>query len=1079
MTKADLLALLSFRNKAVPSGDTIQQLNETLGNVLESEYSLLQALNTEDADFTQQLRLEGWFQKTFKAVEYYVQAYFSLNPCATRVVYNPHPPSVKSDTFLITRMLKFYALKGLTIPLVKVMLTDEQLLAVQNPAEDSIFPPAQEGSSPANSGSVPEQGTAPFDHVLAVSSGPGTGKTTAATHRAKALGDQGVICLAYTNAAKNHFIRQVKNIVSNIDDVGDKLKRMNEDDEAVAPPKICVFTIHSLAAYFLPKHSAPADSGFSKAPSASTERSSQPAGTSMVGDDFDRSLVQAMGELDKYRSFFYNKDGTNVFNHIIVDEAQDLTKERYDFVLALFKTLCQGEASCRKTLAFFGDPRQRLITRAGNEFQALFETSVEPSCGMPVQKLFFSKSFRFQNEKLLELANSLSLQRPSIHVPLVPATPCLTNQLVKVFSAAEDVADTIIDLIENGSQPHDICIIHMSTKKGCKASKDVADIKQIIVSRSIAGKTISCLEAWKEGSVLTTSIHAVKGLEFDYVFFVGANNFPQGFEKVCEGNELRSLNFVANTRARKQLYYLSNEAFNLPEGVPCELTENGRTARRYSVQYKPKVAIRSEEVSDADYQRFEEANTFFPQASPEALSSTSLGAYTPDQFSALVTPEASSPSSPTVSGQATPFPTTNPSPGKNGFQLFTRPVKALDKTPVPFYYETISAVLSVVRGETLVQRDNVVMKSYAPADVFKNNQNLTAYDLTTSASLLEAKNVVHINREHEALYRELQEPYPVEALEKHKRYHKLVKGSDSFLGSMRDINNNVMFLASLLETDATQAKAYHGVVCARIKASCIIAPKAILVFSGSLHLCSLVKSVVQATKGVKVFSVSLTSGAVLEVSEAPYNAFRYEYYVSVLYSLTAHKQVMSAKQASEPFVHPCFFVDTEFLTKTEGKKDTIWDIAVIDGCDLYSSLVTLVDCGESTFNQTKRINDHGISYAQVVGSPVIDQVLDKFCGMIERLSRAKLFYYNAPHDISWLAGDKLDSKADYGIDLIDLFRGEHLRSKGSQAENYARVCAFQADKYAHIKLHTAVSDALLLYEMTRCILRPSSAGQLA
>ena len=65
-----------------------------------------------------------------------------------------------------------------------------------------------------------------------------------------------------------------------------------------------------------------------------------------------------------------------------------------------------------------------------------------------------------------------------------------------------------------------------------------------------------------------------------------------------------------------------------------------------------------------------------------------------------------------------------------------------------------------------------------------------------------------------------------------------MKGSDSELGDMREISNNLMSLASLLNG----RNVYQSVVGAKIKASCIICDTAILVFSSSYHLCSLVKS---------------------------------------------------------------------------------------------------------------------------------------------------------------------------------------------------------------------------------------------
>jgi hypothetical protein len=1057
LSKTDHLFLLSWRGVVAKNTDTLAKLVEMLGPISQTEQRALNNFNAEDREFTNSLAQQGWFHKTYESVKHYVKNYLKENYTEfPEYNYPPHPTisemqSLNVKASLITKLLKFYHLKGIDIPLVSIRLTDEQLSVVSPPID------TKQPAAPAQSTNDSLQ-----EIIMAVNSGAGTGKTTAAIHKAKQLMDEHVICVAFTREAASHFKRSLQSIVDDIDYVNDKIR--HSDDATSKPPKIYVATIDSLAANF----------------------ATMPASLSPDSEEFDMRIVQATNNLERNDKFFFTKDGFNVFNHIIVDEAQDLSEERYNFIMGIFRIICQNANTSlggdnvpvlhgtdnngdpgsgvrdvlddssvsadvhstvsatadtgviagktrkvKNSITFFGDPRQRISGKGGQQFQRML-ASTDPN----IVKKCFTKSFRFQNANLLRICNELSSVRPDIHIPLESAIQHTIDTKVQVFSRFEDVAETIITLIkEHRVLPHQICIITPAPRQGhCKATREVRDIVNILASQNIVSSKL-----WKEDAVLYTSIHAVKGLEFDYVFFAGATNFPEPYREVYPVNDATSLNFVANTRARKMMYYLSDKTFGIPQNVPATLTENGKTLRRYAVQYYPREAIRTEEIEERDYRKFEDTNTYH---STDADTSV-----------------------------------------RNEMKLNTNIVKQLDRTSNPYLYETISAVLSAVGGLTIPQNIDDV-NIVAKKDYMGNKRLNILCDLCSSymddmTQLLEIKGVF-IGKEQEELYQELMDAYPVEDITKHKQYNKLMKGGESELVNMSEINNNVMMLASLVRNEAIDKsnerpvmRTHHSVVGAKIKASCIVSETAILVFSSSYHLCSLVK---RLNANRKVYSVSFSNFTVVEIVSAQYQPYRYSYYIDALYTITCQNLIIRTKAASDEFVKPTFFVDTEFLPIENNKRKTIYDIAVINGNDPYRSLVSLIDCGEETFGRIKSSvfgQSVPFDYTDIKGCPNIDQFFEKFCVILSGIptgERPSLYYYNvaAKHDTAWIT-EHFGMDEDVGIDLLDAMK---LVGKAKLDVNYDKITSSACANYKHIFRHTAVGDTVLLWEMVRMILHP-------
>ena len=237
--------------------------------------------------------------------------------------------------------------------------------------------------------------------------------------------------------------------MDDIDRVNDRIKpshtkgdRVSEEAQHKKPIQIYIATIDSLANNF----------------------ATIPANIAPDSDEFDKRIVQATNNLERNDKFFFDKDGTNIFNHIIVDEAQDLSEERYEFIMKIFSIIKANSnhsnaseqpkvvnVPVRNTITFFGDPRQRLSSKAGQRFQRMLSDNSDAN----ICKVSFTRTFRFSNAKLLDICNQLSSMRPEIHVPLVNANPFTIDEKVKVFSDVKDVSDTILTLVkERNVLPH-------------------------------------------------------------------------------------------------------------------------------------------------------------------------------------------------------------------------------------------------------------------------------------------------------------------------------------------------------------------------------------------------------------------------------------------------------------------------------------------------------------------------------------------------------------------------------------------------------------------------------------------------
>ena len=370
--------------------------------------------------------------------------------------------------------------------------------------------------------------------IVVINAGPGTGKTTVANHRAYLMKQEGVLLISYTNEAINENYNRLKEYP----DTRGKLCKKKYDKSINI---VNVTTVDSLANHI-----------------SKTK--------SNIGEGYDSTIVNATLKLNNIDSKIKR------YKHIIVDEAQDIDDSRGMLILEYFK------ASGAKSLCIFGDPRQRIHENNGGWYTKLW-TGGNSFSNVPVYKIGFSYSYRFQNRMHLAISNHLSSNRPEIHHQLMshPSVPEYASTPIYLFTNKYKELDEDISFIANfilkelhekrNVQFSDIAVIGASMNKDNATSDLAGKICSVFKDNNIPCYTRQ-EGAFIPNAILFTTIHSVKGKEFDYVFIFGADSYPETFKNIPY-ESAESLIYVMHTRARKQMFYISpkREKFTPPRGL--------------------------------------------------------------------------------------------------------------------------------------------------------------------------------------------------------------------------------------------------------------------------------------------------------------------------------------------------------------------------------------------------------------------------------------------------------------------------------------------------------------------------------
>lgn len=240
-----------------------------------------------------------------------------------------------------------------------------------------------------------------------------------------------------------------------------------------------------------------------------------------------------------------NKGKKKYFDHIVVDEAQDLSKAQ---MIVLSKLLPDKN----KSITVIADAAQR-IYKSGFTWK---EVGLSVTGGRTHE---LTKNYR-NNANIIRAANSL-LDHETDSKDFTLSTQEAKEskfkpELIESESLNEELQDVVNKVIEiQNNYPKDsIAILHRN-------NSGLRFIENNLAQKSIEYQTYRNVQDYDMNKIITCTMFSVKGLEFDHVLITNLNHNiipdPQSYsdeeDELHESTERRLL-YTAMTRAHEQLY---------------------------------------------------------------------------------------------------------------------------------------------------------------------------------------------------------------------------------------------------------------------------------------------------------------------------------------------------------------------------------------------------------------------------------------------------------------------------------------------------------------------------------------------
>ena len=364
------------------------------------------------------------------------------------------------------------------------------------------------------------------EKYVVVNAGPGTGKTMTGVARAIKLFSQGeyVLMFGYSVKCVYEIYTRVLKFCNKkfVDFKGTKNKELFDDSI-----KIYVSTIDSFVSRFICMIS----------PFNFRYYSQHQTG------DYEENIKRFL-ELDQSKIHIPSR------YHVIIDEAQDISEDRFRCLERLF---CYF-----KSVYVFGDPRQRIRDECGMEFKKMF--------GNPgFNRKPLTITHRFKNKTILDFCNFYSSLREDIHVPLVSAHALSYQAKIKLYNIGKmNTTGYIFKFVEEvlrkyRDQNKTIAIITPTLWNESRSTQNIREIFYIIRNCGISVVKSNQVEDFYENkSVLVTTIDSAKGMEFDVVFVYGLETIHYLTPLMSE-DVFQSKMFVAFSRAKEELGILVHD----------------------------------------------------------------------------------------------------------------------------------------------------------------------------------------------------------------------------------------------------------------------------------------------------------------------------------------------------------------------------------------------------------------------------------------------------------------------------------------------------------------------------------------
>lgn len=896
--------------------------------------------------------------------------------------------------------------------------------------------------------------------IIVINAGPGTGKTTVANERAYRLKKEGVLLVSFTNSAIDENYKRLKTY-PNMRTILQK-KSYKKDRNVIN-----VTTIDSLASHIVKTHK--------------------------MGDNYDLNVVNAISLCPRLSKIIKR------YKHIIVDEAQDINDSKGRFILEYFIH------SGAKSICIFGDPRQRIHEKHGGWYTNLWTTSQYN--GRQCTRIGFSYSYRFQNPLHLQIANHLSIQRPHLHYQLLQSkhVPFTNEERIKLYISKNNELDIDIGNIANyvlktlhgelGVSFSDIAVIGASMNKNNATSAMAGKICSVFKDRGIPCYTKTD-GSFIPDAVIFSTIHSIKGKEFDYVFIFGSDSFPETFKNIPY-ESAESLTYVMHTRARKRMYYISvkRNKYTPVRGlrIPTNPFISNHSAIT-NVPFKdPEPDLQTYKISELatefSYLKFIESNDFKLNISKmEPLKTKVL-------FEGHILPDRPKEVNPRFWG------------------IFCGLAVQLYMTNE--YHELFHLC---IRSQIMFVSDS----SYDQRN--RNGQIVGGRDIKTGKIILKSAMVNKIKSSEyiqlkKIIKKQINELILTDIIFLTKIYDYIVSGNTQ---SRYDIKNEDMLkyeeeigyeLAEMnLDPEIEQKMSNSGILCTLFQDIARVIQdeygKSLfverLVYNKYMNICGAIDSLhevytlefkttnrdfeyheaVQAylyslCSNTEPFLINLQTGSVAHVSGIT-TIDRWRHITKSYGILKTHVDLVTNRynqrivkkrgdtSRNRKITPDMFVIDTEFATSF--KSTAIFDIAVINVFDPYRSLVLTLNPGKRNIQfamdwsgESEQLFNDSINIYQF-------KRLFKNLTQILGIKHVDLMYYSCKTDVNW-CDDSINDLEKVKTDLSKIIKCDVKKlgyiNSGSAPplSDYYDVKCSPSDYQDHLQIHTALTDALLLYEL--------------
>lgn len=258
--------------------------------------------------------------------------------------------------------------------------------------------------------------------------------------------------------------------------------------------------------------------------------------------DYDDYAIYCLNAIDNDPSF------TPPYTHIIVDEAQDLSKAQ---ILTISKIVSPNT----KSISIIADVAQR-IYKTGFSWK---EVGIEVRGN---RTFILDKNYR-NTEAILLSANSLLSHDPdpSEFTQAEPGRKGGEKPVIGLFSNWIEEAKYLIRTLKSiDYQTGSTVLLHRDWN-------GMRKVNELLCSNKIESEIInenSTID-FANGKIKICTLSSVKGLEFDYVFIIDVNDdiipYPTGFEDEDDEVQIsteRRLLYTSMTRAKEKLFILSS-----------------------------------------------------------------------------------------------------------------------------------------------------------------------------------------------------------------------------------------------------------------------------------------------------------------------------------------------------------------------------------------------------------------------------------------------------------------------------------------------------------------------------------------